>query len=267
MLDLLFVLLVVALPAALAFAVWRRGRGGARPAGRTWRAVGLCLLATLPLSAAVLRGLVRSRTTQLGGELVSRVETGQKVVALTFDDGPHPEPADEVLGLLQREGVRATFFVTGKALTRHPQLGRRLVEEGHVLANHSFSHARMVFRSRAWMEEELARTDARIREAGHQGPIPFRAPFGKHLLGLSAVLANEGRLHVMWDVAPDEDASAEDITRSVLENARPGSIILLHPWTRERAATRAALPAVLAGLRARGLTPVTLPELLALRGG
>lgn len=269
MLDIVLVLLVILLPAALVFVAWHRARRGVRSRARTWLSVGLSLLATLPFSVTVLWELARSRTVQLRGELVSRVETQAPVVALTFDDGPSPGPADEVLDLLKHEGVRATFYVTGAGLAANPGLGRRLVEEGHVLGNHSFSHGRMVPRTGAWMAEELARTDALIREAGHQGPITFRAPYGKHLLTLPSLLVEQERLHVMFDVEPESDpevaASAEKLAARVLEHARPGSIILLHPWARANAPTRAALPAILAGLRARGLRMVTVPELLAMR--
>jgi peptidoglycan/xylan/chitin deacetylase (PgdA/CDA1 family) len=226
----------------------------------------LALLAGLA-AAAGLWQLSNARRFQLFGEIVARVATADPVVALTFDDGPTPRYTAEVLALLRAYDARATFFVTGREVAAHPDAARQIVADGHELGNHSYSHPRLVLKTPARIRDEVERTDAAIRRAGYEGPIHFRPPYGKKLVGLPLHLARTGRTTVMWDVEPESyPAVAEDagrIAAHVLERVRPGSIVLLHVMYDSRAASRAALPLILDGLRQRGYRPVTVSELLA----
>lgn len=228
-------------------------------------ALGICaaLLLVVPIGTYQL---VNARTFQFYGGLVHRVETAQPVVALTFDDGPGPE-GEEIIRLLGAAGVRATFFVVGRELQARPEVGRALVAAGHELGNHTYDHRRMVFVPPATVAEQVERTDAQIRAAGHRGPIHFRPPTGKKLLALPRYLAARGRTTVMWDLEPDSGRRPDPdaLVREVLERVRPGSIVLLHPWYESGRATRDALPALIAGLRAAGYRFVTVDELLAQR--
>jgi peptidoglycan-N-acetylglucosamine deacetylase len=213
--------------------------------------------------------LSRSRTFQLFGEIVPRVETERRVVAITFDDGPVMETAGEILDALDAQGAKATFFVCGAQFQGAEGVAEQLVAAGHELGNHSWSHVRMVFKSPSFIRSEFERTDALIRTAGHSGAIHVRAPYGKKLVGLPWYFARNDRIHVTFDVEPesdpDIDADAARIAAHVLDTVRPGSIVLLHPWYRSRNRTREALPRILEGLRARGYTFVTVSELLAMR--
>jgi peptidoglycan/xylan/chitin deacetylase (PgdA/CDA1 family) len=227
-----------------------------------WVAAGLLALAGL--SAGLFR-LGRSRTVQLFGRLVPRVETSQRVVALTFDDGPAPETMDEVLAILQARQVRATFFVNGAHLEQAPELGRRLVAAGHELGNHTYSHPHMVLKSPSFIRAEVERTDELIRAAGQRGEILFRPPFCWKLVGLPWYLSRTGRTTVTWDVEADGPALGADASRIASECARavrPGSIILLHVWYRSRRPSRTALPVIIDRLHADGYRTVTLRELL-----
>lgn len=125
---------------------------------------GIC--AVLVLLVLVTWRLSNSRTFQLFGEIVPRVETSERVVALTFDDGPTPEATDQVLSVLRERGVKATFFVIGGALEQHPELGQRIAQEGHELGNHSYSHQGMIFKTPSFIREEIERTDQLIRNTG-----------------------------------------------------------------------------------------------------
>jgi peptidoglycan/xylan/chitin deacetylase (PgdA/CDA1 family) len=203
--------------------------------------------------------LSRSRTCQLFGTIVPRVETERKVVALTFDDGPQDDKVDAILASLG--GARATFFIIGGDWTAHREAAAKLVAGGHEIGNHSWSHKRMVFKTPSFIRDEFERTDAAIRAAGHRGPIHVRAPYCKKLVGLPWYFAANGRVHVTWDVEPE---GHPDIAAFVLEHVRPGSIVLLHPWYGNEK-TRAALPEIVGGLRARGYEFVTVDELLKLR--
>jgi peptidoglycan/xylan/chitin deacetylase (PgdA/CDA1 family) len=208
------------------------------------------------------------RDFQFFGRIVSRVETAEKVVALTFDDGPSPANTEAVLGVLARHGVKATFFMVGFNIERYPALAARVLAEGHGLGNHSYSHPRFLFRSPTFVEEELAKTDALLRGLGVQGAIPFRAPYGKKLLVLPWVLARQGRTHVTFDVVPYDEATqdAELLTQRVLEATRPGSIILLHDGWGSKPGTVAATERIVQALKQQGYRFLTVEELLA-RGG
>lgn len=213
--------------------------------------------------------LARARTVQLFGEIVPRVETEKKVIALTFDDGPQSETVDEILNVLAQKNVKATFFVCGAEIEQHPEAARKLVRAGHELGNHSYSHVRMVFKSPSFIRDEFERTDALIRSAGHAGPIHVRAPYCKKLVGLPWYFARNHRTHVTFDVEPETfpevDADANAIINHVAGGVRPGSIVLLHPWYRNRGRTRAALPRMIDILKDRGYAFVTVDELMRLR--
>ena len=201
------------------------------------------------------------------GPTVLRVETDAPLVALSFDDGPTPMYTNAVLDALEAGDARATFFVNGEALEKHPELGRAIHARGHELGNHSWDHPRLVFARSSWLRRQVEATDAAIRAAGQRGPILFRPPYGKRLLALHGVLGD--RPAVLWDIEPESyDASASDphaLAAHVLERIRPGSIVLLHAMYTSRQPTRDALPAIFAGLRERGLRSVPVSELLEAR--
>jgi peptidoglycan/xylan/chitin deacetylase (PgdA/CDA1 family) len=215
--------------------------------------------------SAVLSGLyvlMNSRTYQVAGRLVDRVETDEKVVALTFDDGPTARTPD-VLRTLGELRVPATFYLVGEDLAAHPEYGAAIVGAGHEIGNHSYTHRRMVLVSGDTVREEIERTDAEIRRAGYPGPISFRPPYGKKLWTLPHYLADHDRTSVTWDVEPDSAgvASREAIIGDALARTRPGSIILLHVM--HGPDSLAAVPEIVNRLRAQGYRFVTVSELLA----
>lgn len=259
-----FVLLVALLAAALLLLP-----GGLRGRGAGWGRGAACVLAALLLAGYASWKLSNARTVQLAGTLVPRVQTRDSVVALTFDDGPMPGATERVLEMLRRQGAVATFFLNGAAVADHLPQARRIVQAGHEVGNHSYSHPMLLGLSRARIRQEISRTDEQLRRAGYTGPIHFRAPYAKKYLALPLVLAETGRAHVLWDVEPESDPEiarrAERITRHVLENARPGSIVLLHVMFESRAESLRAVPHVVHGLRERGYRLVTVSELLRAR--
>src|SRR5262245_46608587 len=107
---------------------------------KRWLVFLLGVLVVLVGVAGGLWQLSRARSYQLFGDIVSRVDTNERAVALTFDDGPSARGLDALLPVLRERGIRATFFVVGSELARRPALGRQLVEEGHELGNHSYTH-------------------------------------------------------------------------------------------------------------------------------
>lgn len=224
-----------------------------------------CLLAL----ALVLGGgyqLMNARTFQVAGRLIDRVDTADKIIALTFDDGPSSAAETEaLLDILAARSVPATFYVNGRDVDRHPEATTKIVAAGHELGNHTWSHPRMIFRSPAEIAREVEETDRVIRAAGYDGEITFRPPFGKKLVALPLYLASHDRTTIMWDVAADSDAgpgqSAAALAEATVAASRPGSIILLHPW-HDRTATVDAIGPIIDSLQQQGYRFVTVAELI-----
>jgi peptidoglycan-N-acetylglucosamine deacetylase len=249
--------------------LWSVVRGQARR--RTWA---LLRVAAAFVVALVLVGwgaywLMDSRTVQVMGDHVSRVDTTRKVVALTFDDGPDEAYAAELVRDLQQAQAKGTFYVIGSVAAAHPVALRTLIVAGEEIGNHSYSHRRLVFVSTSTVRDEIARADAVIRGAGYTGPITVRPPYAKKLLSYPFEMASGERTTVMWDLEPDSRSTiagdADAMTDYVLDNVRPGSIIEFHPWSPGNAATRKAIPMVMEELRQDGYQFVTVSELLKLR--
>ncbi len=227
----------------------------------------LAILSALLAIAFALSQVSKARCFALIGDLVCRVETDQRIVALSFDDGPTEHGVDWVLPILSRHEARATFFLIGAEVESRPALVRRLLAQGHEVGNHSFSHVRMVARLPGFYDKEIARTDAALRRAGAPGPVLFRPPYGRKLIGLPRAAERNGYRMIMWDVEdPAQAATPQDYAEAVLREVRPGSIILMHVMYRANRLAREALPLVVEGLRARGYRIVTVGELLHLRG-
>lgn len=210
--------------------------------------------------------LSRSWGFQLFGELHARVETSEKVVALTFDDGPKPGQTEAILDILKRHGVKASFFMVGGNIERHRELAARVLAEGHELGNHSYSHHRLIFKTPSYVREEIDKTDALLRGLGVEGEIHFRAPYCKKLVVLPWLLSQSGRKHITFDVVPRDDATqdVELLTSRVMESVRPGSIILLHDGGLKKPGTVQATDLIIGKLREQGYRFVTVSELLAL---
>jgi peptidoglycan/xylan/chitin deacetylase (PgdA/CDA1 family) len=199
----------------------------------THRTVTVRIIAvTLTVAAAIvtMREVVNSSTFQLFGDYVARVDTNDKIAALTFDDGPHPRYTPQVLDVLDRYGVKATFFLMGRNLERHPEVARETLRRGHELGNHSYSHPKLWLMSLGRIRDEIARTDELIRSLGVNGPIHFRPPHAAKFVELPYVLTSMQKLSVLGDVDPEEwkRRPAEVMTASILRQVRPGSIIGLH---------------------------------------
>ena len=225
------------------------------------------IAAFLIIGLVVLWQISRSRTFQFFGQLIPRVNTSQKIVALTFDDGPTPDATGQILSALAEQRVRATFFVTGAELEKNLGEGKRIVAAGHELGNHTYSHERMVLITPSFVRQEIERTDRLIRDAGHQGEIYFRPPYGKKLFVLPYYLSKTGRKSITWDVEPDSypeiAANSDKIAEYVLSRTRPGSIIILHAMYPGRSESLKAVKKIVEGLRAQGYSFKTVSELLA----
>lgn len=224
--------------------------------------IGILLVAVFLMTTALFQ-VSKARCFALVGEAICRVETEVPMVALTFDDGPTPEGVAWASQVLRRHRARGTFFLIGDAISGREPLVRSLVAEGHEIGNHSFSHVRMVGHGAAFYDSEIMRTDALLRAAGAPRPTLFRPPYGKKLIGLPRALARHDYRLIMWDVEdPPGAATAQEYARHMVDQARPGSILLIHLMYRSNGIAREALPLIVEGLARRGFRMVTVSELL-----
>ncbi len=180
--------------------------------------------------------------------------------ALTFDDGPSRENTPKILAVLRRLGVRATFFVEGRRVQRFPQLTRQIVEDGHEIASHGYSHRsfRSLWHNR--IRDELVRTEAAIATSTGVRPRFVRPPFGRFPPSSMALFEQLGMEVVLWSV-DSHDWELDDpveIARVVRHESTNGSVILLHDRTPE--AVR-ALPDIIRDLQTRNLMLVTISQL------
>lgn len=219
------------------------------------------------LGAFCVYWLNRARTIQLFGEIYARVETNQKVVALTLDDGPN-EKIDTVLAILRSHDVKATFFPIGNLMEKRPEDVSSIVNEGHEVGNHSYTHQILSLKSYETIRKEIEPTDVLIKKAGYQGVIHFRPPYGMKIFMLPLYLKLNNRKTIIWDVSPEGDPelnmNATKLAKAVIDQTTNGSIILLHPMNDGREASLESLDPIIRRLKAKGFVFKTVSELLAL---
>lgn len=205
------------------------------------------------LLLAALWQLINSRNYQIFGRLVNEGDPSLPRIALTFDDGPVPGTTEQLLAILAKADIKATFFVTGRELSESPDLGRAIVEAGHQLGNHTWSHKRMIFKDIGWIQDEVKKTNEAIRQTGYQGEIMFRPPYGKKLLGLPWVLRKLDMTTIMWNSEPDsKDNDAKGIAEEALKNLHGGTLILMHVMYPSRKASLAAVEQIIAQENPKG---------------
>ncbi len=194
-----------------------------------------------------------------------RVSTEEKVIALTFDDGPHPRVTNEILDLLAEYDAKATFFVIGKNLELYSDTARRAVAEGHELGNHTYTHPHLSGLGAGAVEGELQKNAALIERLLGVSSVLFRPPEGSCKTEMLSVVEKNGYSTVLWDVDTRDwsGVSAEAITKNVIKNAREGSIVLFHDYVGRECHTVAALKEILPRLSAAGYRFVTVSELLS----
>jgi peptidoglycan/xylan/chitin deacetylase (PgdA/CDA1 family) len=205
--------------------------------------------------------LMNARSYQVFGKLTSQVQTNQKAVALTFDDGP-TKNVDQILPLLEQYNAKATFFLIGNEIEKNPNEAKKLVKAGEQIGNHTFSHQRMVFQTPSFIKKEIEKTDQLIRQAGYKGEIDFRPPNGKKLIGLPYYLSQHKRDTIMWNLEPDTYyTSASDKINYVKKNIKPGSIILIHAMYDDTGEELKAIKGILQTLTKEGYKFMTVNEL------
>ncbi|SDX67894.1 polysaccharide deacetylase family protein [Paenibacillus sp. CF384] len=204
---------------------------------------------------------------QFPGSFVVWGPRGSRRVALTFDDVPDPRYTPQVLEILARYKVRATFFVVGNRAAKHPALVRRMRKEGHIIGNHSYDHAVFSRISRYAFEQQIWQTDWILRPLAGYSPKFIRPPYGEITPQQVDWLRRRGYIVVNWDVDSVDwkGLDSNSILINIKRTLQPGSIILQHAGGGEGqdlSGTVAALPKLIRLLRSKGYQIVTLPELL-----
>lgn len=189
---------------------------------------------------------------------------GKREVALTFDDGPGPY-TPQVLSVLERLHVKATFFVVGKMLRYFSASAVREIEDGDAIGDHTESHPMLAQLSPHDQREELFEQIARVELLGGHRPVLFRPPYGSFDTTTLRLLRSLHLLMVLWsvDTSDYQQPGVAAIVQRALEGAHPGAIILMHDGGGTRTETIEALPAIVDGLRERGYRLVTVPQLMA----
>jgi len=197
-----------------------------------------------------------------------RGRTDTDSVALTFDDGPS-EATERILEVLDRYGVQATFFMLGRHVELFPEIARRVIDDGHEVGNHSYSHPLYLLQRPSETRAQLERAHETISNTTGCRPRFARPPYGVRTPAYFAAARHLGLRTVQWSVAGfdwKKRQTAAEIAARVLGRAQPGAIILLHDGDssrrHDRDATVAALPMIIEGLQARGLRIVPLSQLL-----
>lgn len=225
-------------------------------------------------------GLIRRTIGERSGEEVTRsveatpVDTvfvrvaprpGTKLVALTFDDGPSRGQTSRVLDILAEHEVKATFFLVGQQVRAQPGLARRIVREGHQVANHTYAHRRLSALDRKQVRREVLQGRNAIRDVTGVRTAWFRPPYGAVDREAWDELEHIDQRVVLWDVDPRDWArpGTGRIVDDVVSNVKPGSVVLLHDGGVDRRQTMAALPVIISRLKAKGYLFVTVEELSA----
>jgi len=198
------------------------------------------------------------------GVVVWDINTEDKIIALTFDDGPHPKYTAAILDLLAKYDAKATFFIIGKNAEKYPEVVLRSYSEGHELANHTFSHPFKV--SVAELQKELRQTKEIIYSITGFSPALFRPVGGNYNDSMINAAVKDGYKVVMWSWHQDtqdwKQPGVKKITQKVLKGSKPGDVILFHDGGGDRSQTIKALEEILPVLKKQGYTFVTISELI-----
>jgi peptidoglycan-N-acetylglucosamine deacetylase len=217
---------------------------------------------------AKAKGLAYSVPQRFQGATIAeaKLSQGQKVIALTFDDGPWSGSTPKVLDILKKNNIKGTFFIVGQMLKEHPDLGVRIVTEGHVIANHTWTHRYHFMNPQVAAYEVESTSDLIYQTTGVKTTL-FRPPGGIMNNGVAAYARNQKYTIVMWS-ADSVDYSRPPISRlirNVTRESKPGGIVLMHDGGGNRSNTVQALPQIIDHFKKQGYSFVTIPELLEIQ--
>ncbi|WP_423190325.1 LysM peptidoglycan-binding domain-containing protein [Alkalibacterium sp. f15] len=227
------------------------------------RSVGIVITFLLALSSI----LTFSTAAAAPAQTITKGNTTEKVVALTFDDGSDGTNINNILQTLSTHNVKATFFLSGVGINNHPQTIKNIVNQGHAIGNHSYTHPDFTKISATEMRSQLQRTETAVLNLTGKTTKPFfRPPFGAYNSSVLQTVGDAGyRYSVMWtiDTIDWTGNSSSDIVNRVMTRITPGAIILMHTGAGAKG-TPAALPTIITRLKGLGYRFVTMSQLMNL---
>lgn len=203
------------------------------------------------------------------GRVINHGPKEEKVIALTFDDGPHPTYTNQILDILKEYDVKATFFVLGKFAEAYPDIIIRQWQEGHEIGNHTYSHVDAKRVSKKVLYNEYKKTQEIIENLINHQPRLFRPPYGSFDSQALDIMEMHDSIIVLWSAHQDSkdwsNPDVEEIVNITLSNIRNGDIILFHDYVYyDESSTVEALKEIIPELKSRGYRFVTISELLNL---
>jgi peptidoglycan-N-acetylglucosamine deacetylase len=204
------------------------------------------------------------------GEVFYRGSRTQKQIALTFDDGPEPIYTDQLLDLLDKENVKATFFLIGKKVKAHPEIVKKIVSQGHSVGNHSWSHCKLSWQKIETIIDELDKTQNIIAEVTGGISVLFRPPYGSRDHRVLHAARKRGLSTIMWSITTWdwENPGADKLFNKVRKKIKPGSILCFHDGSKNEDSkhpeqTILAVSKLISHLRSLDYTFLTIPEMIS----
>lgn len=185
-----------------------------------------------------------------------------RILALTFDDGPHPQNTPRLLDILKRYNVKATFYTIGRSVDRYPRIAKRIIDEGHEIGNHTYTHGNLSKMNETRVRREMNKGRDAIYRATGVMPTTMRPPYGALFKSQRKwIKDNYGYPTILWSVDPMDwrDRKASVVANRLITKARPGGILLAHDLHKT---TIDAIPETLDKLLSRGYEFVTISELI-----
>ncbi|MEH1796432.1 MAG: polysaccharide deacetylase family protein [Nostoc sp.] len=217
---------------------------------------------------AQVKGFSDSIPSSFQGAIIdaAKLSPPQKIIALTFDDGPWPESTAEVLDILKKNQIKGTFFVVGQNVKNYPNLLKQEIAEGHVIGNHTWHHWYQFLNPQAAAYEIDHTSDLIFQTTGLKTNL-FRPPGGVMHNGVVDYARNSKYAIILWS-SDSVDYSRPPVPKligNVFREAKPGGIVLMHDGGGNRSKTVEALPEIIANFRNQGYRFVTIPELLQIQ--
>jgi len=210
--------------------------------------------------------------SQLYGKTFTGIAPESRQIALTYDDGPNDPHTLRLLEVLEKHGVRATFFMIGRFVRERPQIARAVAGAGHVIGNHTFSHPNLIFAGAGETARQLDECEKALSEVVGQHSRLFRPPFGGRRPGTLQAARRRGLVPVMWSITGFDwnPTTADAIEKRVSGHLRGGDVILLHDGGHlgmgaDRSWTVAATDRLVARYKVDGYRFVTVEEMMGVR--
>lgn len=205
--------------------------------------------------------------TKYPNVMLYKVDTDKKIIALTFDDGPDAKFTPQILDVLEKHNVKATFFLLGTRINKYPNVAKKIFDDGHAIGNHTYWHPDLTKTGVDNMVWEIKQNEKELQNVLQIKTNLFRAPYGalteEHVQKLSEL----GYRGIGWSIDTEDWRSlpASKIKENIINQLHPGAIVLMHSaghWTQDLSGTVQGLDEIIPFLKKRGYKFVTIPEML-----